>query len=127
MHINQITGTILDVAIDVHRQLGPGLLETVYREVLAYELRERKLRVATEVPMPVVWKSVRLELGFRADLIVEDAVIVELKSIEAIAKVHKKILLTYLRVADKRVGLLINFGEELLNNGVHRVVNGLEE
>src|SRR5262245_16466316 len=121
MQINQITGTILDVAIEIHRQLGPGLLETVYREVLAYELRQRGLRVATEVPMPVVWKNVRLELGFRSDLIVEDAVIVELKSIEALAKVHKKILLTYLRVADKRVGLLMNFGEELLKNGIHRV------
>lgn len=127
MHINQVTGTILDVAIDIHRQLGPGLLETVYREVLAFELRQRGLRVETEVPMPVVWKSVKLELGYRADLIVENAVIVELKSIEVVAKVHKKVLLTYLKVADKRVGLLINFGEELLKNGIHRVVNGLEE
>ncbi|SRR6266852_3332632 len=127
MKPNEITAIIIDTAIGIHRRLGPGLLESVYRAVLAYELRKRGLHVETEVPIPVVWEEVKLEVGFRADLIVEGAVIVELKSIEAIARVHKKVLLTYLRLADKRVGLLINFGEELLKDGIHRVVNNLEE
>src|SRR5262245_20113424 len=127
MHPNEISAAIIDTAIDIHRKLGPGLLESVYGAILAHELRKRGLKVETEVPIPVVWETVRLDIGFRADLIVEDAVVVELKSIEAVAKVHKKQLLTYLRIADKRLGLLINFGQELLKDGIHRVVNGLEE
>ena len=127
MQHNEITGTVVEVAIDIHRRLGPGLFESVYRKVLAYELRQRGLDVLEEQPMPVVWKDVKLEVGFRADLIVNGMVILELKSIEAVASVHKKQLLTYLRLADMRVGLLINFGEELLKNGIHRVVNGLAE
>ena len=99
----------------------------MYRKVLAYELRQRGLDVLEEQPIPVVWEDVKLEVGFRADLIVNRMVILELKSIEAVASVHKKQLLTYLRLADMRVGLLINFGEELLKNGIHRVVNGLAE
>jgi GxxExxY protein len=99
----------------------------VYQAVLAYELRKRGLKVETEVPIPVVREEVKLDVGFRADLIVESVVIVELKSIEAVARVHKKILLTYLRLADKRLGLLINFGTELLKDGIHRVVSNLEE
>src|SRR4029077_19417242 len=94
---------------------------------LAYELRKRGLKVETEIPIPVVWEEVKLDVGFRADLIVESVVIVELKSIESLAPVHKKILLTYLRLADKRLGLLINFGTELLKDGIHRVVNNLEK
>ncbi|MCI0377597.1 MAG: GxxExxY protein [Gemmataceae bacterium] len=124
---NEISGIIVDVAIDIHRRLGPGLLESVYLRVMEYELIKRGLRVEKEVAIPVVWETVKLEVGFRADLIVEGLVIVELKSIEAVAPVHKKILLTYLRLADKRLGLLINFGEELLKNGIYRVVNGLKE
>ncbi|MCI0639641.1 MAG: GxxExxY protein [Gemmataceae bacterium] len=124
---NEISGIIVDVAIDIHRRLGPGLLESVYLRVMEYELIKRGLRVEKEVAIPVVWDTVKLEVGFRADLIVEGLVIVELKSIEAVAPVHKKILLTYLRLADKRLGLLINFGEELLKNGIYRVVNGLKE
>jgi GxxExxY protein len=124
---NEITGLIIEVAMDVHRRLGPGLLESVYSAVLAYELRKRGLRVDVEAPIPVEWESVRLDVGFRADLIVERTVVVELKSIEAVAPVHKKILLTYLRLTDKRVGLLINFGMELLKEGIHRVVNNYEE
>jgi len=94
---------------------------------MAYELAKRGLWVEKEVPIPVVWEQVKLDIGFRADLIVEHHLIVELKSVEAITPVHKKILLTYLRLADKRLGLLINFGVELLKNGIHRIVNGLEE
>lgn len=127
LRTNDITATIIDAAIEVHRRLGPGLLESVYQAVLAHELRKRGLRVEVERPIPVEWDDVRLEVGFRADLIVEDAIVVELKSCEVVAPVHKKVLLTYLRLADKRVGLLINFGAELLKDGIHRVVNDFRE
>jgi GxxExxY protein len=127
MKYNEISGAIIDVAIKVHKRLGPGLLESVYRNVMAYELEKRGLMIQKEVPIPVEWEEVRLEIGFRADLIVENKVIVEMKSIENVAPVHFKQLLTYLRIADKRLGLLINFGEELLKNGIYRVVNKLEE
>ena len=127
MRHNELSGIVIDCAIDIHRRLGPGLLESVYQEVLLYELRKRGLRVEKELPIPVIWDEVKLEVGFRADLIVENLLIVELKSLEAVAPVHKKILLTYLRLADMRLGLLINFGTELLKDGVSRVVNGLAE
>ena len=124
---NEISRVVIEVAIDIHRRLGPGLLESVYLVVLAHELTKRGLRVEKEVPIPVIWDNLRFEAGFRADLIVEGLVIVELKSIEAIAPVHKKTLLTYLRLSDKRLGLLLNFGEVVLKDGIHRVVNALEE
>jgi GxxExxY protein len=124
---NDITAMIVDVAIHIHRRLGPGLLESVYQAVLAHELRKRGLCVEVERPIPVEWDDVRLEVGFRADLIVEDVVVVELKSCEGVAPVHKKVLLTYRRLTDKRVGLLINFGAELLKDGIHRVVNEFRE
>ena len=127
MRHNELSGIVIDCAIDIHRRLGPGLLESVYQEVLLYELRKRGLRVEKERPLPVIWDEVKLEVGFRADLIVENLLIVELKSQEAVAPVHKKILLTYLRLADMRLGLLINFGTELLKEGISRVVNGLAE
>ena len=111
----------------VHRGLGPGLLESVYAAVLAHELRKRGLCVEVETPIPVEWETVRLDVGFRADLIVEKSVVVELKSVENVAPVHKKVLLTYLRLTDRRVGLLINFGVELLKDGIHRVVNDFRE
>jgi len=127
MRHNEISGIVVDAALHVHRELGPGLLETVYRKVLAHELRKRGLHVAEEVPIPVEWEGERLEIGFRADLIVENLVIVEIKSVESVTPVFKKILLTYLRLADKRLGLLINFNEELLKNGITRIVNSLNE
>ena len=117
----------LGKAIEIHQQLGPGLLESVYQHVLAYELRKLGLEVTEEHPIPVVWDNQKLEVGFRADLLVENQVIVELKSIEAVTDVHKKILLTYLKIADKRLGLIINFREELLKNGICRSVNKLNE
>jgi GxxExxY protein len=117
----------VDTAIQVHRRLGPGLLETVYQIVLAHELTKRGLHVEREVTIPIVWDNLRFESGFRADLIVENRVIVELKSIEAVSAVHKKILLTYLRLANKQLGILLNFGEAVLKDGLHRVVNGLSE
>lgn len=127
MHINDITGSIIQSAIEIHRCLGPGLLESVYRKILAHELRKKGLHVVEEQPIPVVWDDVHLEVGFRADLIVEHAVVVETKSVEAIAPVHKKQLLTYLRLTDKRVGLLINFNVDVLKDGITRVVNSLPE
>jgi len=127
MEINEITGAIIDTAIEIHRRLGPGLLESVYRKVLAYELRKKGFEVQEEWPIPFVWETIRLELGFRADLIVNAIVLVELKSVEHVVPVYKKTLLTYLRLADLRLGLLINFGEELLKNGIHRIANGYVE
>jgi len=124
---NEISRIVIEAAIDIHRRLGPGLLESVYLVILAHELTKRGLRVEKEVPIPVVWDNLRFEAGFRADLIVEGLVIVELKSIETVAPVHKKKLLTYLRLAEKRLGLLLNFGEVVLKDGIHRVANGLED
>ncbi len=124
---NEISRIIVDVAVDVHRRLGPGLLESVYQTILAHQLRKRGLGVEVEVPIPILWDDIALEIGFRADMIVEKLVVVEVKSVESLAPVHKKQLLSYLRLADKRLGLLINFGESLLKDGIHRIVNGLEE
>ena len=121
---NEIAKQIVDVAFKIHTTFGPGLLESVY-ETMAYELQKRGLRVRRQQAIPVVYEDVKMDLGFRADLIVEDKVVVEIKSVEAIAPVHKKQLLTYLRLTDKRLGLLINFNVELIKNGITRVVNGL--
>lgn len=127
MSENEIAKIIVDTAFHIHVKLGPGLLESVYRTVLAHELRKRGLRADAEVVVPVDWDGVRLELGFRADVIVEQTVIVEAKSVESLAPVHKKQLLTYLRLTGCRLGLLINFGAALLKDGLARVVNGLPE
>jgi len=122
---NEIAKQIVDAAYKIHVQFGPGLLESAYEAMLAYELRKRGLRVVQQQPVPVIYEQVKLEVGYRADLIVEDKVIVELKSVERTAPVHKKQLLTYLKVADKRLGLLINFGARLIKDGITRVVNRL--
>ena len=127
MHPNEITGAIIETAIDIPRRLGPGLLESVYRKVLAYELKKKGFRIQAEQPIPVIWDDMHLELGFRADVIVGDSVIVETKSVEAVHPVHKKQLLTYLKLTDKKIGLLINFNVELLKDGISRVVNNLPE
>ena len=124
---NEISGSIIGAAIRIHRQLGPGLLESVYQAILAHELGKAGLDVRTEVAVPVLWDSIRFDVGFRADLIVQDAVIVELKSVEHLLPVHKKQLLTYLRLADKQLGLLINFGAVVLKDGVCRIANNLAE
>ena len=125
--LNRLSNVIIECALDIHRRLGPGLLESVYESVLAYELRKRGLHVQTQLPIPVVWEDVHLEVGYRADLIVEHSILVELKSIETVAPVHKQQLLPQLRLADKRLGLLINFGTELLKDGITRIVNRFEE
>ena len=122
---NEIAKQIVDVAFKIHTTLGPGLLESVYETIMAFELQKRGLQVRRQQAIPVVYEDVRMDLGFRADLIVENKVVVEIKSVEAIAPVHKKQLLTYLRLTDKRLGLLINFNVELIKNGISRVVNGL--
>ena len=124
---NAIAKEIVDAAFRVHTTLGPGLLESVYQTVLGYELDRRSLRTVSQLSIPVVYENVRLETGFRADLIVEDKVIVEIKSVEVLLPVHKKQLLTYLRLADKRLGLLINFHVALIKDGITRIVNGLED
>ena len=124
---NELAREIVDAAFRVHTRLGPGLLESVYEVCLAHELNTRGLRVLRQQPIAIVYETIRFDEGFRADLIVEGKVIVELKSVESVARVHKKQLLTYLRLADKRLGLLINFGEELIKDGITRVVNRLPE
>ena len=127
MHENEVARQIVDAAYKIHSTLGPGLLESAYQAILVYELQRRGLQIEAETQMPVVYEGIRLDIGYRADLIVEDKVIVELKSVEQIAPVHKKQLLTYLRLADKRLGLLINFGAPLIKDGIIRIVNRLEE
>ncbi|MBI1287903.1 MAG: GxxExxY protein [Flavobacteriales bacterium] len=124
MQENEITGTILDTCIQIHRELGPGLFESVYEEILAYELEKLDLDVQRQRAVEVEWDGRNMGLGFRADLIVESKVIIELKSIEKIEKVHFKQLQTYLQLTGIRVGLLVNFNESLLKDGFHRVVNG---
>lgn len=124
---NEIAAQVVDAALKVHKALGPGLLESVYERVLSYELERRNLRVVQQQPIPVVYDGVTFEVGYRADLIIEDKVIVELKSTENIAPIHKKQLLTYLKLANKRLGLLINFNTVLIKNGITRIVNGLPE
>jgi GxxExxY protein len=123
---NEIAQIVVDPAFKIHTTLGPGLLESVYETVLAYELRKRGLTVETQVALPVVYEEIHLEAGFRADVLVERKVILELKAVEAVAPVHKKQLLTYLRLSDKRLGLLINFNVPLIKDGITRVANHLQ-
>ena len=127
MHENEIAQQIVDAALRVHTILGPGLLESVYQAALGYELEKRGLSVTRQQAIPVVYAGVRIDTGFHADLVVEDKVIVEIKSVETVAPVHKKQLLSYLKLADKRLGLLINFNVVLIKNGITRIVNRLQE
>jgi GxxExxY protein len=122
---NEIATQVVDAAFKVHTRLGPGLLESVYEVILAHEPQKRGLRVVRQMPIPIVYEEIRFDEGFRADLIVEDKVLIELKSIETIAPVHKKKVLTYLKLKNLKLGLLINFGDELIKNGISRIVNGL--
>jgi len=120
MHENEIAKVIVNAAYKIHTTLGPGLLESVYEAIMAYELQKRGLMAVRQVPIPVIYENIEFDEGFRADLVVNEKVIIELKSIEKVAPVHKKQLLTYLKLADKRLGLLINFGEALIKNGITR-------
>jgi len=125
MHENEISQAVLESCIKIHKQLGPGLLESVYEEILFYELNKKEIYCRRQVGIPVVYDQLKMELGFRADIIVENKVIIELKSIEAILDVHKTQLLTYLKITGLKLGLLINFNVALLKNGIVRIVNNL--
>ena len=127
MKENEIGTRVVESAIAVHRELGPGLLETVYELVLAHELSERGLVVDRQVPMPVVYRGIKFDEGFRVDLIVEKKVILELKSVERVSATHKKQLQTYLRLSGCKLGYLLNFGSEVMRTGIARCVNGLED
>jgi len=124
---NEIGTKVIEAAIAVHRELGPGLLETVYEAILARELVDRGLKVERQVAVPILYKDIRFEEGFRADLIVESKVILELKSVERVRAAHKKQVQTYLRLTGCRLGYLLNFGEVVMKAGITRCVNGLEE
>jgi GxxExxY protein len=124
---NQLSKLILDAAFKVHTKTGPGLLESVYEITLAHELRKLGLRVERQVPIPIRYDELTFDEGFRADLLVEDKVIVELKSVEKLIPVHGKQLLTQLRLSDRRLGLLINFGQIRLKDGIERIANGMPE
>jgi GxxExxY protein len=122
---DQISRVVLETALTVHRRLGPGLLESVYEEVLVYELERQGLTCGRQKPIPLTYDSLKLAIAFRADVIVERSVILELKAVEILLPVHKKQLLTYLRLTGLRLGILINFNVPLLRDGFSRVVNGL--
>jgi GxxExxY protein len=124
---NEIGTLVIEAAIAVHRELGPGLLETVYEAVLAQELADRELKVERQVAVPITYKGIRFDEGFRADLIVEGKVILELKSVERVIPAHKKQVQTYLRLTGCKLGYLLNFGAEVMKAGITRCVNGLEE
>jgi GxxExxY protein len=126
MHENDVARIVVDAAFKIHQALGPGLFESVYETVLAHEIEARGLKVERQKPIPINYEGMVFDEGFRADLIVADKVIVELKSVEKLSPVHKKQLLTYLRLAEMRLGILINFSVNLLKDGIHRIVNGLE-
>ena len=123
---NQIGTIVIEAAIAVHRALGPGLLETVYEVVLARELADRGLKVDRQVPVAITYKGIRFEEGFRADLIVEGKVILELKSVERVTAAHRKQVQTYLRLTGCKLGYLLNFGGDVMKGGITRCVNGLE-
>ena len=123
--LNHYSGQIIDAALKVHTKLGPGLLESVYEACLVYELEHRGLDVRTQVGLPVKYESIEKEVGYRVDLIVQNAVIVELKAVENIRSVHKSQLLSYLKMSGLRIGLLLNFNTTSLRDGIHRIVDGL--
>jgi GxxExxY protein len=127
MDENEIGSVVVDAAIAVHRELGPGLLETVYEVILLHELHQRGLIGERQVPIAIKWRGIRFNEGFRADIVIQDKVILELKSIEKINNSHKKQLLTYLKLTGKKLGFLLNFGEALMKNGIIRIVNDLPE
>jgi len=124
---NEISGQIIDAALKIHRAIGPGLLESVYRTFLAHELALRGLRVDRECSIPATYEGLLIETAYRVDLMVNDKVIVEIKSIEEVHSVHKKQVLTYLKLSRKKLGLLLNFNVSLMKGGIIRIVNGLPE
>lgn len=126
MHENEISEIILDVAFNIHRELGPGLFESVYESVFVHELKDvYGFEVERQSPIPLLWNGINMGIAFKADLIIEKKVIVELKSVETVMDIHRKQLLTYLKITDLKLGLLINFNEALLKHGIKRIVNNL--
>lgn len=121
--LNTVTSGIIGAAIDVHRALGPGLLESAYEACLAYELAQRKMKVEQQKPLPLIYGDVKLDCGYRIDLLVDDSVIVEIKSVDSLAPIHKAQMLSYLKLSGCQVGLLINFNVKLLKQGIVRLVN----
>lgn len=124
---NEIARVAVDAMVLVHRELGPGLLESSYQHCLAYELAERGLAVETEVVLPLTFKGVKLDAGYRIDVWIERKVILEVKSVEALHPIHTAQLLTYLKLTDNRLGILVNFNEKLVRDGIRRIVNGLPD
>lgn len=122
---NELAKIIVDLCLKIHRTLGPGLLESVYEEVLVYELKKLGLAVLRQAGIPVIYENIKLDIGFKADLIIENKIILELKSVESLLPVHKKQLLTYLRLTNMKLGLLINFNENLIKDGIIRIANGI--
>lgn len=125
MEENELSRIIVDCCYKIHTTLGPGLLESVYEQLLSYELIKNHLEIKLQQGIAVIYEDVKMDLGFRADIIVENKLIIEIKSIETIAPVHKKQLLTYLRLTGIKLGLLVNFNEALIKTGIHRIVNNL--
>ena len=124
MTTNEITGLVIDAGLEIHRALGPGLLESVYDAILGYEMARRGLTCERQVPVPVLWKGLLIKESFRADFIVEGKLLVELKSVEKCLPVYKKQVLTYLRATGLHLGLLLNFGEASFRDGIERIING---
>jgi len=125
MHENNIATEIVDACFQIHTRLGAGLFESVYEEILNFELQDRGFNVDRQKAIPVHWRELKMEIGFRADLIVNNKVIIEIKSVEHVLPVHKKQLLTYLKLIELKLGLLVNFNEALIKNGITRIVNNL--
>ncbi len=123
MNENQISNLIIGCAIEVHRKLGPGLLESAYQECLYYELQQAGLKLRKEKPMPIIYKEVKLDHGYRIDLLVEEKVVIELKTVEDFTDVHTAQVLTYLRLGNYKLGLLLNFHTNILKNGIKRIIN----
>lgn len=126
MSENELAKIVVAVAFDIHTKLGPGLFESVYETIMEHELVNKyHIQVTRQFPIPVIWNNTKMELGFRADLLLEDKLIVEIKSIESLAPVHYKQVLTYLKLSKVKLGLLINFNEVLIKNGLKRIINGI--
>jgi GxxExxY protein len=125
MHENELSGIIIEICYEIHTRFGPGLLESVYEEILCYELTQRGIPFERQKAVPVIWKNLKMDIGFRPDVIVAKKLVVEIKSVENLAKSHPKILLTYIRLCNIKLGLLINFNAPLLKDGITRIVNKL--
>ena len=122
---NELSKIVVDLCVKIHKNLGPGLLESVYEAALVYDLKKLGIIVSCQVDIPVIYEEIKMDLGFRPDVIVDNKVIVEIKSVENVMPVHKKQLLTYLKLTKMKLGLLVNFNVELMKNGITRIANGL--